>query len=611
MEATQAPLAGRYRFLGACEASGSAWQWRGVDERTGRPVAIGRVSASVAPSFAAMRQERHPHLVTVLDVISDLDPAELPDHDPLLTGTALVVVEHLRGRTLHQQLRRGAPIAPFKAVAWSLRLASALEFLHSRGLVHGAVSSRSVVVEPSGRMIAPVLSCFVAPPLAHYCTPERLGGAAATPRDDVRAWCVLLYTMLTGSAAFDGSSFDELLAQMRSGHTRPLSEFGLNEPVLELAISRGLHSSFRARGVSLAHLTAVLDAWERGTQPPPLDPSVPWRWPAPAAPVAAPAGVCCAAALVFDESGLSDEEATPSVDHAARSAAAHASSPVSSAPTSPAAASSTALHPRSAVSSALATQSPIVTTRPRRYRWPLLIGAAILVAGVAGLLALNLPGRARSDDPDVSHPATVQQAPLNAPSAGRVASASPAQQRDLCIRSYFAADAFPGRPALEFVCGDGDFQALSRKLHRLAEPERDREGADAGQEPQVVDGGVLVVRGVAPQAKSLGWYELLATAIVRQQCCYQASAVRLPRTRGPCLQLESVVRSIAVAFQQVADITPATKDFEEAISCLFATGFERLYIYEQPPDDQNRTAFQKFLQRAAERDARRSGSVRQ
>ena len=96
--------------------------------------------------------------------------------------------------------------------------------------------------------------------------------------------------------------------------------------------------------------------------------------------------------------------------------------------------------------------------------------------------------------------------------------------------------------------------------------------------------------------------------MIRKSCCRDAPAVELPTTQGTCPQLGAIVRKIADLSQRVADVTPTTKDFEDAVVCLFASGMDRPYSYEKLPTEDNREAFQKFLQRVAEIDARASAS---
>jgi hypothetical protein len=119
------------------------------------------------------------------------------------------------------------------------------------------------------------------------------------------------------------------------------------------------------------------------------------------------------------------------------------------------------------------------------------------------------------------------------------------------------------------------------------------------------------VRGsAASEAQQLGWYELVTAAVMRKRCCSQATSIVLPRSRGNCLQLQTIVRSIAEASQNVGDLSHAARDFEDAVRCLFSSNLERPYGYEGPPTADNRRAFQRFLQHAAESEARRSTARR-
>jgi hypothetical protein len=208
--------------------------------------------------------------------------------------------------------------------------------------------------------------------------------------------------------------------------------------------------------------------------------------------------------------------------------------------------------------------------------------------------------------------AAVTPSASSAPSAAPTPQLTPEELRARCVREYFPEDALHDGFDELLACSGQDFRDVARKLYAFTDPPPTSDaGATAERLPETRDGGVLVVRGVAPRRpKRMAWYELLAAAMIRKSCCPDAPAVELPTTQGNCLQLGALVRKIADLSQRVADVTPATKEFEEAVVCLFASGMDRPYSYARMPSDENRAAFQKFLQRFAEIDARRSGARR-
>ena len=170
------------------------------------------------------------------------------------------------------------------------------------------------------------------------------------------------------------------------------------------------------------------------------------------------------------------------------------------------------------------------------------------------------------------------------------------------IAWYFVAGAFQGQPDFKFVC-EGDLRDVSIKVHDMALPPPVPE--DAG----VVDAGDAAAADGPPKdagirGAGLGWYELPATAIIRKHCCVGSTPI-LPETPGWCEQLQNAVKRIADESSGAGDLSPSARAFDKAVTCLFANKVTRPYVYDKPPNDWNRRAFQQFLGRAAVSEARR------
>ena len=205
---------------------------------------------------------KHRHLAGVVEVARDVDPQSVPEGVVIPTAGGVAVAEYMPGTTLKSQLEAG-PVNAAKAVAWTVRLAESVQALHQAGGAHGAISLRSVVAEAEGRKIAPVLSQLLAQPVGAFCPPERLRGSVETSADDVWALHAVLFAMLTREAPFKGGARDALLKAMLSGRPKPLSAFGVDEPVLDEILVRGLVGEKRLRVTDLPELVQTLDGWER------------------------------------------------------------------------------------------------------------------------------------------------------------------------------------------------------------------------------------------------------------------------------------------------------------------------------------------------------------
>jgi len=640
------PVAGRYAFAGALKNSQALERWVGVESDSGRRVVLAVADAGRLATLDSARGVKHRHLTSVLEIAREVDVGSLPNGQPLRPGFGVAVAEFVPGTTLHGEIVRGGMNAS-KAVAWTLRLADALLALHGAGAVHGALSPRSVIAEPEGRAIAPVLSQLVAPAVGAFCPPERLKGSGETAPDDVWALHATLYAALTRQAPYGAPTRDALLKQMLSGRPKPLSAFGIDEPALQEILDRGLAYEKRVRVTELPELIATLDGWERDPRAMPAKRQIPPR-PAtrPLSAIVTPGGKDRDDGIVVDGSSLPDDEGSelapklpapiapplpapvaaplparigappparmaapvpPNPPPVVAVPAADTASPVAVALPSPAlpdlplhdSLGSIGRMTPSGVSMAHAVVPAVLPIKKRfsinpferkRSVWPLLLIAAVVGGG--GVYLAIAPDAAPPQQKAVAAPAP---APPKAPQPDRP-KLSPAERRDSCVASYFDAGAFEPNQNFAFVCDDGDFRDAVSKLQRLVRPTA-RGGAGAASDATRADSGA--------RSSGLDWYELPATAIIRKSCCEAAAPITLPQTPGWCEQLQGVVRRIADDSSKAGDLAPATRGFDKAVACLFANRVGKTYGYEKAPTPANREAFQQFLSRAAISEARR------
>ncbi len=615
----RALVAGRYAFAGLLKNSQTIERWVAVESESGRRVVLAVADSGRLTTLDSARGVKHRHLAGVIEVVREVDASSLPSGKALPPGFGVAVAEFVPGKTLHGELAKGG-MNSSKAVAWILRLADAVQALHSAGAVHAAVSPRSVVAVPEGRAIAPVLSQLVAPGIGAFCPPERLKGSAETAPDDVWALHATLYTALTRQAPYHALTRDALLKQMLAGRPKPLSAFGIDEPALQEILDRGLSYEKRVRVTELSEFIQTLDGWERDPRAMPAKRQIPPR-PAPRSLMDIVGGTGLGKdrddGIVIDDSTLPEDEGTelnpkpvapppaptppmPPVGTAAPGPIAPATppsppparEPIGSAP-------QLALDPQGsgAAASALPLKKRISINPFERKRsvWPLVLVAAVVGGGGVYLAVAPDADVPKPKPEETVAPIVTQKAPQ--PERKKL---SPGEERDSCVASYFDPGAFDRSQNFAFVCADDDFREIATRLHQLARPVP-AAGADGGAAPLVeavhVDAGA--------HGSGLDWYELPATAIIRKSCCENATAVALPETPGWCEQLQSVVRRIADDSGKAGDLAPDARSFDKAVSCLFANKVKGAYSYEKAPSEANRAAFQQFLSRAAISEARR------
>lgn len=606
MPDTRKPLAGRFAFVSLLRTSQGPRRWLASESDSGRRVIAVAAEAGRLSTLEAVEGVKHRHLAGIVDVVRDVDPQALPEGVTIPTAGGIAIAEYVAGASLKQQLDRAA-INPAKAVAWTLRVAESVQALHQAGGVHGAISLRSVVAEPEGRKIAPVLAQLLAQPVGAFCPPERLRGSVETSADDVWALHAMLFAMLTRRAPFQGATREDLLKAMLSGRPQSLSAFGVDEPVLDEVLARGLVGEKRLRVTDLPELVHALDGWERDrTMMPPKRPALPRPASRGLADIVGGAALGAARddGVVIDDAELPEDEGTelrtlvPPLGELTSETAVGAEKAAAPASTASVAA------PQPAKAAPVKRVSKRVSINPfekKRAIWPLLVVAAL--AGGGGVYVAVAP----SDTAAVPTSEPIKAAPPSAPVVKPVAKKrqSAAEERDACIVAYFPEGAFKAPPALDFVCSDKDFREIATTLNQMVSaPETD---APAGAGSTAVPAGSAdVVRGGGVgKGSGLDWYELPATAIIRRHCCPAAAPLSLPESAGWCEQLQSAVRRIADDSSRAVDLAPAARDFDKAVNCLFANKIARPYAYEKPPSEQNRAAFQQFLGRAAVSDARR------
>jgi len=133
-------------------------------------------------------------------------------------GTLFIVSEHCPGSTLEERIKRLASFSVPVALQTTIEICEALESLHGDGIVHGDISSRTVVSNQADgvKVTLPGLwraythsaraAVSVLKGMAPYLAPEVTAGAMPSRQSDIYAVGVLLYQLLTGRFPYPGDS---------------------------------------------------------------------------------------------------------------------------------------------------------------------------------------------------------------------------------------------------------------------------------------------------------------------------------------------------------------------------------------------------------------------
>lgn len=240
---------------------GMARVYRGVDEATGREVAL-KVPHATSPELEtrflreahAAMSLNHPNIVRALG---------------LADGPALVL-ELVRGESLRQRIQREGRLPVPEAVRILREVLQALAYAHLRGVVHRDVSARNVLLDETGRVrltdfgIARVAEDQTLTRTrevmgsARYLAPEQARGDSVGPETDLYAVGVLGYEMLTGQPPFPGDNPVQVALKHLNDSPPPLAREGVPAHV-EATLLRALAKDPRDRFDSAEGMAAALD----------------------------------------------------------------------------------------------------------------------------------------------------------------------------------------------------------------------------------------------------------------------------------------------------------------------------------------------------------------
>ncbi len=226
--------------------------YKGRDTRLARSVAIKVLPASLhVDPVARERFERearaisalnHPHICTLHDIGNQ-------------DGVDFLVMEYVEGETLAARLAKG-PLPLEQALTFAIDLASAMDRAHRAGIVHRDIKPGNVMVTRAGiklldfglakasatapidgeqAQLSDVTKSRLIAGTVQYMAPEQFEGRAIDARTDIFAFGAVLYEMVSGRKAFEGSSIGSLIAAIVEHDPPPLSSV---RPLAPAALER-------------------------------------------------------------------------------------------------------------------------------------------------------------------------------------------------------------------------------------------------------------------------------------------------------------------------------------------------------------------------------------
>jgi serine/threonine protein kinase len=227
---------GPYEILAPIGSGGMGEVYKARDMRLDRTVAIKISAARFSERFerevCAVAAFNHPHICTLYDV-----------------GPDYLVMEYIEGAPIK------GPLPIDQALKLAAKIADALDDAHRKGIVHRDLKPGNILLTKSGVKLldfglaktSPVAKAAdetVTRALTQegsivgtlqYMAPEQLQGKDTDARSDIFSFGCMLYEVLTGRRAFNGSDSASIIAAILKDEPAPLTA---PEPVIPPTLDR-------------------------------------------------------------------------------------------------------------------------------------------------------------------------------------------------------------------------------------------------------------------------------------------------------------------------------------------------------------------------------------
>jgi serine/threonine protein kinase len=269
---------GHYRIIGEVARGGMGVVYRARDLHLGRYVALKTIrgdksdwSGDLVQRFQREAQSaarlRHPNIVTVFE-------------SGTYEGQHYFAMDYMAGGSLAQDRARYQR-DPVAAAVMVEKVARAVHFGHTRGILHRDLKPANILLDETGEphvsdfgLAKPIeaavdITCSgeVLPGTPAYMAPEQAAGRSKQvgPATDVWALGVILYELLTGTRPFTGESRVEVSDRIcHYDPPRPRSVQKKLNATLEAIVLRCLEKEPDKRFASAEILADELGHWRRG-----------------------------------------------------------------------------------------------------------------------------------------------------------------------------------------------------------------------------------------------------------------------------------------------------------------------------------------------------------
>jgi len=259
--AQEKPMLGRYQVEKELGKGAMGVVYGGKDPKIGRTVAIKTMALSEEFEAEELKEAKerffreaetagrlnHPHIVTIFDAGEE--------HD-----LCYIAMEFLKGKDLVQYTKMPNLLPPDKVLSIVERVADALGYAHTMGVVHRDIKPANIMYEPESD--TPKVTDFGIARVTDssrtktgmvlgtpsYMSPEQLAGKRIDGRSDLFSLGVTLYQMLSGRLPFEGESMTQLMFAIANNPHPAIRDYNPALPAwVDSIIEKALAKDFEKR----------------------------------------------------------------------------------------------------------------------------------------------------------------------------------------------------------------------------------------------------------------------------------------------------------------------------------------------------------------------------
>ena len=275
-----------YKVISLLGAGGMGEVYLAEDTQLRRKVALKLIAPALTMDEQGLRRFQqeaqaasalnHPNIITIYEFGQ-------------ANGMRFIASEFIEGTTLRKKLLQGK-LELDSAIDIGIQMASALAAAHDSGIVHRDIKPENVIVRADG--IVKVLDFGIAKlgekrpgetvhsgastitssiseigmvmGTARYMSPEQARGMEVDSRSDIFSLGSVLYELITGRAAFEGSTSSDVIAEVLKVEPPPPIEFAADLPYeVERIVSKALRKDRETRYQSVRDLLIDLQDFKK------------------------------------------------------------------------------------------------------------------------------------------------------------------------------------------------------------------------------------------------------------------------------------------------------------------------------------------------------------